>query len=159
MTKQEQFFFDNAGFSFDPKAETEAQGKARCARAMAQAETYAVQQGWEFEISPDPDADESFMDNDSDEYKARWKGTAWQCILWSDLDHTELLGSLGGCFGDSKYKRVVKAEVALEAMPALCTCGHPEDEHILTQGAPPNLLGECGHVDPACDCKRFYEAR
>jgi hypothetical protein len=35
--------------------------------------------------------------------------------LW-DADHTEVLASLGGCYGDSDYERVVKAELASEAM-------------------------------------------
>lgn len=115
MTKQEQFFYDNAGFSYDPKTETQEQGKERCARELAAAETWACQEGLNYQVEPDPDSDESFMDDAPQEYQDKWRGTAWQVLLW-DAEGTRLLASLGGCYGDSNYRRVVKAELALEAM-------------------------------------------
>lgn len=115
MTKQEQFFFDHAGFSYDPKTETAEQGKLRCAKELATAETWACQEGLVFQIESDPDVDESFMDDEPQEYQDEWRGTAWQCLLW-DAEGKTLLASLGGCFGYADYKRVVKAELALEAM-------------------------------------------
>lgn len=112
MTKAEQFFHDNAGFSYDPKTETPEQGKRNTARALARAEAYAKKAGWQFEVEPDPDADESWMDatcrNDHG-------GTAWQVALY-DETRQYVLASLGGCYGDGDYERVVKAELALEAM-------------------------------------------
>ena len=115
MTKQQQFFYDNAGFSYDPATETQEQGKQRCAIALANAETKAAQEGIEFVIEPDPDADESWMDGESQEYQDKWRGKAWQVVLW-DADGKNVLASLGGCYGDKKYERVVRAELALEAM-------------------------------------------
>lgn len=114
MTKQQQFFYDNAGFSVAP-GETEEQGKQRCAVELATAETWAVENGLYFEVSPDPDADDSWMDHEPQEYQDEWRGKAWQVVLW-DTEGKEVLASLGGCYGDKKYERVVKAELALEAM-------------------------------------------
>ena len=34
MTKQEQFFYDHAGWSYDPKTETPEQGRERCAKDL-----------------------------------------------------------------------------------------------------------------------------
>lgn len=68
LTKQEQFFYDHGGISYNPDTETQDQGHERNARELAAAETWAVVQ------------------------------------------------SLGSCFGDAKYERVVRAELALEQM-------------------------------------------
>ncbi len=115
MTKQEKFFFDNAGFSYKPEDETRAQGKLRCAKEMAKAETWAVQNGYSFAHEPDMDADESFMDDESEEYREEWSGKAWVTLMF-DAEGS-VVQSLGGSYGDAKYKRVVRAELALEEMP------------------------------------------
>jgi hypothetical protein len=109
------FFHKHGGFSYDPKTETPDQGRLRCANAMADAEQYAWDQDWTFEVSPDPYADESFMDNQPEQCQAEWRGKA-QAVLLRDADG-EVLQSIGGCFGDADYIRVIKAELALEAMP------------------------------------------
>jgi hypothetical protein len=111
-TEAIQFFREHGGHMQDPKTETEEEARTRCATSLARAEWYAKAQGWEFDIDPDPDADESWMD---DEDRREWSGKAWYCQLWN-ADRTNLLASLSGCFGDADYKRVVKAELALEAM-------------------------------------------
>jgi hypothetical protein len=117
MTTTEQFFYDNAGFSFDSAKETSEQGHARCAVELAKAERFAQEQGWSFAIEPDADEDDSWMDDESEEYQAEWRGKAWSVVLWDETE-TRVLASLGGCYGDSDYERVVKAELALEAMHA-----------------------------------------
>ncbi len=38
FTNAEQFFYNNAGYSYNPKSETPAEGNARCAKALAMAE-------------------------------------------------------------------------------------------------------------------------
>lgn len=105
MTKLEQFYFDNAGSSYDPKVETEEQGKARGAADLAKAAHYALDQGWTFEWDTDPDG-HSCDEDHSVEY----------CQLW---DGETLLGSLSEiCGATDDYRRVVEAELALEAMHA-----------------------------------------
>lgn len=116
MTKAEQFFFDNAGYSV-AQGETQEQGHERSAKQLAQAEAWAGENGYYFAVESDADADESFMDDEPQEYQDEWRGTAWWCAMYDSDD--KLVDSLGGCFGHSDYKRVVKAELALEAMPAL----------------------------------------
>lgn len=111
LTKQEQFFYDHAGFSVAP-GETTEQGHERSARELAAAETWAIQNGYRFLISPDSDADESFMDDEPAEYQELWRGKAWWCAMQDEEDR--VVQSLGGCYGDSSYERVVKAELALE---------------------------------------------
>lgn len=113
MTKQQQFFYDNAGFSIAP-GETTEQGKERCAIALANAETQAAQEGIEFIIEPDPDADESWMDDEPQEYQDEWRGKAWYCQAVNA--NGEVLASVGGCYGDRDYRRVIRAELAIEAL-------------------------------------------
>lgn len=117
LTKQEQFFYDNGGFSFDPAKETALQGHIRCAKELAIAENWLRDaDDIHVDISPDSDADESFMENEPEEYKAKWSGKAWYVRLYSDAN--PCLASLSSCYGDSKYERVVTAELALEIMPS-----------------------------------------
>jgi len=49
------FFSENGSYSWDPKTETQDQGRQRCARELAQAERYAAERGWRFEWENDPD--------------------------------------------------------------------------------------------------------
>ena len=108
MTKQEQFFYDNAGSSYDPKTETKEQGQERGARRLAEAETYAAQSGWTFEWGQDDRCDHG-KDCDNHSHMAEY------CLL-SNGD--EVLASLSMiCGPTSDYRRVVQAELALEAMP------------------------------------------
>jgi hypothetical protein len=114
MTKQEQFFFDNGGFSYDPKVESADAGKLRCAREMAKAETWALQEGYWFDVEHDCDADESWLDGEPQEYQDQWRGKGQSVVMYSQSG--EIRQSLGGCYGDQRYMRVVKAELALEEM-------------------------------------------
>ena len=41
LAVDEKFFFDNAGYSYDPKIETAVEGKIRCAKQLALAERAA----------------------------------------------------------------------------------------------------------------------
>lgn len=107
MTKLEQFFYDNAGYSYDPKTETKEQGKVRCAVDLARAAHYAIDQpDWHFEWGQDDQPCECGEPNCDHlvEY----------CQL---CDGDNLLESLSGISGATdEYRRVVEAELALEAM-------------------------------------------
>jgi hypothetical protein len=105
MTKQQQFFYDNAGGSWNPATETWQEGTARYAAELAQAETYAQEQGWFFTWEAD---DIPCQHEDGEDHEAE------VCDL-NARDHA-LLGSLSGiCGATDEYRRVVQAELALEA--------------------------------------------
>lgn len=113
MTKTEQFFYDNAGFSYPTGTDPEM-GHTECAKQLAQAEQWLATSDCYWEIHPDPDSDESFMESESQEYRDEWSGTAWFWQIYDAKDH--VIASLGSCYGNEDYKRVVRAELALEAM-------------------------------------------
>jgi hypothetical protein len=46
-----QFFLAHAGYSYDPTKETERQGRARCARQLAKAESDASRVGIHFRVA------------------------------------------------------------------------------------------------------------
>lgn len=106
------FFREHAGWSHDPKVETSAQGRQRCALQLAEAEAWARDVGMRFEWQEEPDADRSGIHHSSP--------------LWSCCAHIDgaIVGSLGGidlgAFGTPythAYARVIEAELAQEAMP------------------------------------------
>jgi hypothetical protein len=110
----EQFFYEHAGYSYDPKKETPEQGRRKCARALARAEAKAYDKG----ITYKWDVDDTDSSEWSDERPA-WQ--QWYCIAYnrkgaaiaslSGID----FGRNGEPWGDP-YRRVVEAELALEAI-------------------------------------------
>jgi len=136
-----QFFKANAGYSYDSKIETEAQGRARCARALAKAERQAREGGFTYRWSVDPlsssadwiDHDENAEDPPKFADGSRTdKGVCgcsrcepwqvWQCAMYNARG--QIVASLHGIdFGrdhtpwdGGAYKRVVEAELALEGL-------------------------------------------
>lgn len=108
-----QFFHKHAGFSFDPAKETRAQGRSRCAKALVNAEARTRDLGvcFHWEEEPAWDSDRSGIEHDA---------PLWCCTAY-DLAGS-VIGSLGGIdFGPdsnpfgSPYRRIVEAEIALEA--------------------------------------------
>jgi hypothetical protein len=110
MTESERFFWTNAGYSYDPKTETKAQGRRKCATILAEAEVWASEQEmsftWEYDDCPD---------------------LSWMTESEQAEDHEVLVclakyrdGSVAGALGgivdaDRTYRRVVEAEIAAEA--------------------------------------------
>ena len=80
-----RFFFEHAGYSYDPKKETKLQGRWRCATALALAERKANDAGLSFEWPVDPDSNFS-------EEKPAW--SLWQCLARGQ--DNEVVASLGG---------------------------------------------------------------
>lgn len=105
-----QFFYKNAGFSWDPKRQTKTEGKRECAHRLAQAENWLMQKPghtvtWAF----DSDADRSGIEHG---------GPLFECIVSVDND-TEYLGGIDLGEDGNKldpYTRVVVAELALSLM-------------------------------------------
>lgn len=109
LTKSETFFYDNAGFSYDPRTETEDQGKIRCAKSLAEAEQDAELVGIEFEWNYDDNADYSWMD----EEEKQKDHCVEYCLAKNPL--TKETTALCGIFdADANYRRVVEAELASE---------------------------------------------
>src|SRR6267154_1105829 len=54
LTPAELFFYEQAGYSYDPKTETQEQGRVRCAKSMANDEaTASAMEGWHYEWQDD----------------------------------------------------------------------------------------------------------
>lgn len=111
LSESAQFFFDQAGFSWDPKKETEHEGRLRCAQQLANAEAHAKRVGLSFEWSLDDITSQEFSDE-----KPYYQ--LWVCVAWRG---NKVVGSCGGIdFGrggqpsGNPYKRVMEAELSLE---------------------------------------------
>jgi hypothetical protein len=115
MSKAERFFYTHAGFSWNPKTQTEDEGKRECARLLAAAERWASEEGIAYRWAIDEWANSSDFSDDTEPH------ALWQVVAYHDGD---VVGSLGGVdFGDggdpwqsesSAYRRVTEAEIALE---------------------------------------------
>lgn len=108
-----EFFYKHGASSYDPQTEEEVrrEGAAR----LADAERIARNRGWSCNWEIDPTIDSSDFDDGPDAW-ALW------CVVLRDEDGV-VIGSLGGVdFGrdvepwGQPYRRVVEAEIALEAM-------------------------------------------
>lgn len=125
-----RFFYEHAGYSWDRKTGTEEEGHRSSAQALADAEARARGVGITFEWTIDYDTDSS----DWSDERPSWQ--TWQCVAWLDEN---IWGSLGGVdFGrdgepwGEPYKRVVEAQVALEALATNCGFGVAHEPHHYT---------------------------
>jgi len=119
LTKAEQFFFANAGYSRGAD-ESIAAARARNARMLAYHEQRAKDACCSFEWSIDPDvtsADWCEPRRDGGKYRDPW--ATWQCVARDGAGR--VFASLGGIdFGrlgepwSNPYRRVVEAELASE---------------------------------------------
>ena len=119
LSKQEQFFYKHAAYSYDPKTETEEHGRVRCARAMARAEQYASDMDWGFCWEYDADGCIGCdCENEDCACSSGANHETFVCVV-RDLDG-KVLASCGSiCSPSNDYTRVMEAELALEAMPDL----------------------------------------
>jgi hypothetical protein len=116
LTPDQLFFYTHAGFSYDPKKETEDQGRIRCAKALAKAEEKLRNSGAYVEWSNDWDigSHKDYYGKGSC-YEDSEPKTCESAVLW-DSEGLYVLASLG-CIddADSNYRRVIEAELAQEA--------------------------------------------
>ncbi len=112
MNKATRFFYEHAGYNFNPATETVEQGKLRCAKSLANAERYAQSQGFTFTWEDDWMVDHA---KEYDCYEDGGPETCEACIC-RDSDGN-VLASLC-CIDDatSEYRRVIEAELASEGM-------------------------------------------
>lgn len=116
MTPDETFFYVHAAYSYGPD-ETPEQGKARCAREYAKAESDARDSdvSYQWDLDPDIDSREFY---DGEPYRL------WQCVAYDATEnvvaslHGIDLGPDGTPHG-TPYRRVVEAELATEALAEL----------------------------------------
>ena len=116
MTTAEQFFFDNAGYSWNPDSESQQQGRTRTAQALARAEQYARNLGWSYEWSDDwgVGSHKKYYGAGS-AYDEHEPNSCEQCLLFDEEHHVmESLGCIDDA--DSAYRRVIEAELALAAL-------------------------------------------
>ena len=117
MSKREDraaFFYEHAGYSWDPTRETQEQGRRRCARELAEAEEWGKRNGLEIEWAEDYDAPNIHGDKiDGGPYYQAWVMGPGGC-----------LASLGGIDEDpcpqghgirTPYAQVIEAELLSEA--------------------------------------------
>ena len=109
MNSTEQFFYDNAGWAYDPKTETSDQGRRRCARSLAVAEQWRITNGAWFQWEQD-DIDSSFFSDEQPVTPLFW------CGMYLP-GHKHPVQSLGGIDDrGSAYARIIQAELALQEM-------------------------------------------
>jgi len=117
------FFYNHAGYSYK-HPETPAEGRLRCAQALADAETAAKQAGVFYHWGPD-DCEPGL----------------WDCRMYSP-DGDSILASLGAVdFGPEgepntgePYQRVVEAELALQEIgiiEAWAEAQEPVSGHVI----------------------------
>lgn len=109
------FFLKHAGYSYDLITETKAQGQRRCAKALVNAEKISCASGWSFEWAIDQYSTSEDLNDEIEAYEL------WQCVM-RDIDGNVLASLHGIDFGPGAdpwgdpYRRVVQAELALEAI-------------------------------------------
>jgi hypothetical protein len=121
-TGAEAFFYEHAGWGYDPKVETPEEGRQRSARALAAAEAWAksvdLRFVWEYDEDAAMDAATSGEEFETCEWAAAYPASAFD-------DNRDMgfgaprgipLASLGGITNaDANYRRVIQAELASEA--------------------------------------------
>jgi hypothetical protein len=112
------FFYEHAGYSYNPKTETRAEGRRRCAAALAQAEAQGSDAGLSFQWQIDEAVDSSDFSNE----RPPWQ--LWACCC-RDAEGAIKANLCGIDFGrdgqpwGEPYRRVVEAELASEALHAM----------------------------------------
>lgn len=106
MTRLEQFFYDHAGYGYDPETETPEHAQQDHAVQLAAALHYAIDHLWHFEWAPDRDEPCNCGERNCGH-------TVEYCQLWGGYRVLASLSAICGATDD--YRRVVEAELALEA--------------------------------------------
>jgi hypothetical protein len=109
LRKKIAFFYEHGGYSTSPGQSVE-EGRRESAERLARAEAFGEEAGWK--VSWEPDQEEYQMGDAETEPPSE----VYVAALLDANDN--VLGSLGGIGDpDNNYKRLVEAELALEAMP------------------------------------------
>lgn len=120
LTDDEQYFYDNAGYSFDPAIETEDHGHAVTAIDLATAERVAKKAGayiqWQRDWESERDINEGIT-LDSKDYIMSWTAVLYAPVHKTNDVDWEPGASLGGIDNGTKedMSRVIYAQLAIEA--------------------------------------------
>lgn len=114
MTKDEQFFYDHAGFSYDPATETAEQGHQRTARNLAGAERWARANGYELVVEDEPNY-ASAADEQVERIEAGESVYVGARLVSAEGTTVAALGGIEVEGYDDPYLRAVGAELADEA--------------------------------------------
>jgi hypothetical protein len=124
LTKQEQFFYDHAGYGYHKALETEDEGHTRSAKRLAIAETWAIDSGHYFDWVDDPEGCIGCMCGNDDCACFRTGGKPTEdhhpkgfIMRWDNDDNVVKRSLWGICGADAAYRRVIEAELALEEIP------------------------------------------
>jgi hypothetical protein len=114
MSKDVKFFYDNAGYSYDPNTETADQGRFKGAKDLADAEIYARDNDWVFTWEWDDCGD---FDNHDEwcDIKGQHDHNIEACIL-RDANGNVLESLCSIVDADNNYRRAVEAELASQAL-------------------------------------------
>lgn len=110
LAKAATFFAKHAGVGYDPATETRAQGAKRGGMELAKAEQYAFDHDWSVDWEEDS---EPYQMGDAETDVPR----EVLCAVLRDAEGNVLASLCGIGDPDRNYRRVVEAELALEAMP------------------------------------------
>lgn len=136
-----RFFMGNAGYSYNPDTETEAQGKNRTARMLAKAERNAASKNIRFEWHPDDAgcAGCACGSENCDCFTGAVHETYACVALYGDPSCHDGFGRPAGgavvaslsaiCNPSREYRRVVEAELAVEALEYLSRADVKEAEN------------------------------
>ena len=121
ISKAEQFFYEHAGWSYGSAKETEEEGRARGAQELARAEEEAERRAWSVEWVYDEEPCLSCECGSSEcPCFTGEPHETYTAILYPDglnYDPHNVLASLGSiCEPSREYRRVINAELALEAL-------------------------------------------
>lgn len=116
LTKDEQFFYDEAGYS-RAADQTEEEGHMETARVLAHAERYAREHSWYVNWISDQGSCIGCECGSADcACSTGEPHDVFVALLYNEND--ELMESLGGiCQPTAQYRRVIAAELALERIP------------------------------------------
>src|SRR3990167_11418048 len=115
MKDREAFFYENAGYSWDPSSESREEGRRKCARYLAEAEACGERVGLEVQWDYDYDAP-YFLSDEAHE------GPYY--FAWVEGPTGSTVAALGGIDEDpcpqgqgilTPYARVIEAELLSEA--------------------------------------------
>jgi hypothetical protein len=120
-----QFFLKHAGYSYDPATQSPMQGRIQNARRLAAAERKARDHGYSFKWTIDLDCTSAhWIADGKDGGRGCNPWQLWQCDFLNRQGYP--LSNLGAIdFGrdgepwGNPYRRVVEAELALEALDNL----------------------------------------
>lgn len=115
LTPEQRFFFNHAGWSYEPTRESSALGRTRCAVTLADAESVYLMahRAADVRVTWEHDSDGAYSARRDRERFT----TCESCMLWHGKSCLTSLHSITDA--DDNYKRVIRAELAHECIDEL----------------------------------------